>query len=461
MADAAKTKRLVVVSNRVGPLKDTGKAGGLAVALVDMLRERGGVWFGWSGQVTDAGTFSELHRERSKTVDLATIDIDPADNAEFYAGYANRTLWPVLHYRLDIAEFSPAFEAGYRRVNERFAARLLPLLRAEDQIWVHDYHFFHLGAELRRMGVENRIGFFLHIPFPPPDMLSALPRHRDLVRSLLAYDVIGLQTDRDRRHFIDYLKEEANGVDLGGHRVRAFDREVTVAAFPIGIDTEGFHGFAEGPEAKRERTRLERHLNGRRQIVGVDRIDYSKGIPHRFRAVERFFEEYPEHRGKVSLLQVAPPSRSEVDAYMDIRRELEHLAGHVNGRFADVDWTPIRFITRGFPRRALAGVYRASRLALVTPLRDGMNLVAKEYVAAQDHEDPGVLLLSRFAGAAETMGEALIVNPYAADEVALAIKSAFDMPLDERRARHDALYARLVEGDARNWANAFLRLLDG
>lgn len=452
--------RLVVVSNRVGPLRDTGRAGGLAVALVDVLRERGGLWFGWTGAVTEAGTFSDLTRERVKAVELATIDISPADNAEFYAGYANRTLWPMLHYRLDLAEFSPAFEAGYRRVNQRFATRLRPLIAEDDRIWVHDYHFLTLGAELRALGVTQRLGFFLHIPWPPTEILSALPRHRDLVRAMLAYDVIGLQTDRDRRHFADYLVEEAGGFAHGDGTVEAWGRRVRVEAFPIGIDTEGYASFAVSPEARRERARLDRHLRGRAQIIGVDRIDYSKGIPHRFRAFERLFDDYPDWRGKVSLLQVAPPSRGEVDAYADIRRELEHLAGHVNGRFADIDWTPIRFITRGFPRKSLAGLYRASRVGLVTPLRDGMNLVAKEYVAAQDPEDPGVLVLSRFAGAAEVMTEAIICNPHAVDETAAAIEHALTMQPDERRARHAALWDKLVRGDARHWANAFLARLE-
>jgi trehalose 6-phosphate synthase len=452
--------RLIVVSNRVGPLKDTGKAGGLAVALVDMLREQGGVWFGWTGDISEAGTFSAMRRERVKSVELAQIDLSAADNAEFYAGYANRTLWPILHYRLDVAEFSPAFEAGYRRVNERFAVRLRPLVGDDDRIWVHDYHFLQLGSFLRGMGVRNPIGFFLHIPWPPTEILSALPRHRELVRSMLAYDLIGLQTERDRRHFVDYLREEAGGFERSDGRWEAWGQVVRVEAFPIGIDTGGFHEFADSPEARREMARLERHLRGRSQIIGVDRIDYSKGIPHRFRAFDRLLEDFPENRGGVSLLQVSPPSRGEVDAYAEIRRELEHLAGHVNGRFSDIDWTPIRFITRGFPRRALAGLYRMSRIGLVTPLRDGMNLVAKEYVAAQDPENPGVLVLSRFAGAAEVMTEALIVNPHATDETASALQAALAMPLDERRARHAALYGKLMQGDARWWANAFLSRLE-
>lgn len=448
--------RLVIVSNRVGPLKDTGKAGGLAVALVDVLRDTGGLWFGWSGEVTEAGTFSELKRERRGNVELATIDVSPADNEEFYAGYANRTLWPMLHYRLDVAEFSPVFEAGYHRVNERFAARLRPLVGEGDRIWVHDYHFLPLGARLRELGVSGPIGFFLHIPWPPTEVLSALPRHRDLVRAMLAYDLIGLQTERDRRHFVDYLREEAGGHELPDGRWEAWGQVVRVEAFPIGIDTEGYRGFVSTPEARREIQRLDRHLRGRAQIVGVDRIDYSKGIPHRFRAFERLLEDQPELRGRVSLLQISPPSRGEVFAYAEIRRELEHLAGSVNGRYADIDWTPIRFMTRGFPRRALAGIYSRSRVGLVTSLRDGMNLVAKEYVAAQEPEDPGVLVLSRFAGAAEAMSEAMIVNPYAADETAAALQAALQMPLDERRARHGALYARLLEADARWWANTFL-----
>lgn len=451
--------RLVVVSNRVGPLKDTGKAGGLAVALVDVLREAGGIWFGWSGDIAPEGTAGPLRRERARTVELVTLDIDAADHAEFYAGYANRTLWPLLHYRLDVAEFSPVFEAAYQRINERFASRLLPLIAADDRIWVHDYHFMPFAAALRAAGVTNRIGYFHHIPWPPTEIVSALPRHRDLVRAMLAYDVIGLQTERDRRHFVDYLREEVGGHDLGDGRVSAWGRTVRVEAFPIGIDTQGFHAFAQSPEATREIERLRRHLRGRAQIIGVDRLDYSKGLPHRFRAFERLLESAPERHGRVSLLQVSPPSRGEVDAYAEIRRELEHLAGHVNGRFSDIDWTPIRFLVKGFPRRALAGLYRMSRAALVTPLRDGMNLVAKEYVAAQDAEDPGVLVLSRFAGAAETMTEALIVNPYAADETAAALAAALDMPLDERRARHRALYGKLLVGDARAWAARFLERL--
>jgi len=452
--------KLIVVSNRVGPLKDSGQAGGLAVALVDVLRQRGGLWFGWSGEVSEAGTASEMKVEDVRKVRLATIDVSPVDYDEFYKGYANRTLWPILHYRLDIADFDRGFEQGYRRVNERFAERLRPLIEPDDTIWVHDYHFFPLGSVLRRLGVTNPIGFFLHIPLPGTDILTALPRHRVLVRSLLDYDLVGFQTERDRRHLASYVVEEMGGTDRGDGILEAEGRTVRAGAFPIGIDTKGFAAFATAPDAKKQQARVAKMLAGRMQIIGADRIDYSKGLPERFHGFERLLEDFPDTVGRVSLMQIAPPSRGELDAYAEIRRDLEGLSGNINGRFGDLDWTPIRFLTRGFPRRALAGIYRASRIGLITPLRDGMNLVAKEYVAAQDPEDPGVLVLSRFAGAAEELKESLIVNPYDSEQVAEALQRAIHMPLDERRVRWTAMFERISRNDASSWARAFLDTLE-
>mgnify|MGYP001438205157 CR=1 FL=1 len=451
--------KLIVVSNRVGPLRDSGRAGGLAVGLIDALRRRGGLWFGWSGEVSEEGTFGKLKLESGKSVQTATIDISPADHAEFYAGYANRTLWPVLHYRLDIADFDRRFEDGYRRVNERFASRLRPMVGEDDLVWVHDYHFFRVGAELRAAGVDNPIGFFLHIPFPGPEILAALPNYTALLRAMLAYDVIGFQTERDRAAFVRCLAEDLGVVEHDDGVVECMGRRVTVRAFPIGIDADAFAGYAVSPEGRAHARRIERTLAGRRQIIGVDRIDYSKGLVERFRAFERLLEDYPENRGQVSFIQVAPPSRGEVDAYVEMRRSLERLAGHVNGRFADIDWTPIRFLTRSFPRKALAGLYRSSEIGLVTPLRDGMNLVAKEFVAAQDPEKPGVLVLSRFAGAAEQMREALIVNPYSAEGVAEAMQSALRMPLDERKDRWRRMFERMRANDAHQWAETVLDVL--
>lgn len=448
--------RLVVVSNRVGPLKDTGRAGGLAVALVDALKKTGGIWFGWSDEISEEGTFGQLKKQRTHSVQMVKIDMTQVDYDTFYAGYANRTLWPVLHYRLDIADFDRRFEQGYRHVNDRFATRLGPLLKPDDIIWVHDYHFLTMGSNLRVMDISNPIAFFLHIPFPAPEILAALPNAGAIVRAMLAYDLLGFQTNRDAGNFRRFVIEEIGGTDLGDGRLKVGNREVIARAYPIGIDAEAFSKFAMSPDARRSMTRLEKLLGGRHQIIGVDRIDYSKGLPERFRAFERLLEDYPENRGRISLMQIAPPSRSELDAYVEIRRQLDQMSGHVNGRFAELDWTPIRFLTKSFTRRALAGIYRASRVGLVTPLRDGMNLVAKEYVAAQRAEDPGVLVLSRFAGAAEEMKEAVIVNPHSAEEVAAGLQTAITMPLEERWDRWQAMFDRLCENDAISWANKIL-----
>lgn len=448
--------RLVVVSNRVGPLKDTGRAGGLAVALVDALTKTGGIWFGWSGEVSPEGTFGALKKQKTKSVQMIQVDMTKADYDAFYAGYANRTLWPILHYRLDLADFDRQFEQGYRYVNERFATRIRSFLAADDIVWVHDYHFLTMAASLRSMDVKNPLAFFLHIPFPAPEILAALPNAASIVRAMMAYDLLGFQTKRDADNFRRFAIEEIGATDIGEDKIRFGNHETIVRAYPIGIDAEAFSKFGMSPEARRNMARLEKLLGGRLQIIGVDRIDYSKGLPERFRAYERLLEDYPENRGRLSMMQIAPPSRAELDAYIEIRRELDELTGHVNGRFAELDWTPIRFLTRSFPRRALAGIYRVSRIGLVTPLRDGMNLVAKEYIAAQRAEDPGVLVLSRFAGAAETMKEAVIVNPHSAEEVAAGLQTAITMPLEERRDRWQIMFDRLCKDDAIAWSNIIM-----
>lgn len=450
--------RLVVVSNRVGPIRDSARAGGLAVAIVDALKRRGGLWFGWSGQVTEEGTHGRLKTEEAGRISLATIDIDQSDYETFYAGYANRTLWPVFHYRLDLARFDRDLLRGYWSVNERFAARLFPLLGPDDTVWVHDYHFMPLAAKLRAMGANHPIGFFLHIPFPVPEVLASLPRWHDLMRAMLAYDLIGFQTERDRQAFVRYFLEEEGG-SFDGEWLEVNGRRVRVGVFPVGIDPQAFRRFAASPEAERQEQRMRQVLGDRLQLIGVDRLDYSKGIVQRFEAFGRLLEQYPENLNRVTLLQVAPPSRSDVEAYADIREGLERFAGHLNGLYADIDWTPIRLIVRAFQRRALAGIFRASRVGLVTPLRDGMNLVAKEYVAAQDDADPGVLVLSRFAGAAEALDGALLVNPYDTDGTAEMLQRAVTMPLEERRDRWRRMFEVIERDSAENWWTSYMTAL--
>jgi trehalose 6-phosphate synthase len=449
--------RLVVVSNRVGDPRKPA-AGGLAVALGDALSQSGGLWFGWSGKVIEDGApgEGELREQRSGAVRLVTIDLSRADHDAYYTGYSNRALWPAFHYRLDLADFGAGFFKGYQRVNRLFARKLAALLQPDDVIWVHDYHLIPLAAELRTLGCRQRIGFFLHVPLPPPPILAAIPGHEWLMRSFFAYDLVGLQTRIDADHFARFVVEEARATALGEGEFEAFGRRVVARAFPIGIDVDELRRLAKGSDSRETDAMLRDQYSKRRLLVGVDRLDYSKGLPHRFRAFRELLENYPENRNSTTLIQIASPTRESVDAYGDLRRELEGLAGEINGDYGELDWMPIRYLHRVWARRRLPALYRHARVALVTPLRDGMNLVAKEYVAMQDEADPGVLVLSRFAGAAEQMREALLVNPYDIPATAQAIQQALQMPLADRRSRHAALLAQIRAQDVHWWRRTFL-----
>jgi trehalose 6-phosphate synthase len=455
--------RLVVVSNRVADPRKTA-AGGLAVALGDVLNNTGGLWFGWSGKIVEnppggADWEGELRTQQAGPVKLVTIDLSRADHQSFYVGYSNGVLWPVFHYRLDLADFDAGYIAGYRRVNQIFARKLKPLLRDDDIIWVHDYHLIPLAAELRALGCGHRIGFFLHIPLPPPLILAAIPGHDWLIRALFAYDLVGFQSKADYSHFCSYVQAEAHAQDLGDGRWRAFNRSVHAGAFPIGIDVEEFTTLTEAPEGREMFERMRREYSRRNLLVGVDRLDYSKGLPHRMRAFREMLQRYPDTHNSATLIQIASPSREDVSAYTDILHELESLCGSINGNFGELDWMPVRYMHRTVARARLPGLYRASRVALVTPLRDGMNLVAKEFIAAQDPQDPGVLVLSRFAGAAEQLRDALLVNPYDVEGTANAIHMALQMPLEERRARYRSLMASIREFDVHWWCDTFLDML--
>ena len=451
--------RLVIVSNRVPLPSERGpQAGGLTVALADALRP-GSLWFGWSGRRSGLTTV-EPRLQRADGITYATIDFSEADYRAFYVGFANGALWPLLHFRLGLVNFRREDYEGYRSVNRQFAESLAPLLRSDDLIWVHDYHLFPLGEELRRLGVRNRIGFFLHTPFVPPALLHALPRSAELVRAMCSYDVVGFHTQIYRQAFLDCVREIL-GVHSGaegnftyaGQRVRAI-------VDPVGIDADGFAKTAAHAEHSPEARRLRESLGGRALAIGVDRLDYSKGLVNRFEAFARLLGKYPEHRRQVSFLQIAARSREDSGAYQRLRRELDQLVGDTNGRFSEFDWVPLRYMTRAVRRQTLAGFYRIARLALVTPLRDGMNLVAKEFVAAHDPQDPGVLILSRFAGAAEELTDALIVNPFDADEMADAIHEGLSMPLAERLRRYQGLRERVWDTTASKYCATFLSYLE-
>jgi len=453
-------KRLVVVSNRVADWTSGGKSGGLAVALQDALKIHGGLWLGWSGEIVEDDQTCEVSREHHDNVTLATMPLTESEYQNYYLGFSNSVLWPVFHYRLDLARFEPEHWERYVSTVRRFAKALSGLLQPDDVIWVHDYHLIPLAAELRALGVDQKIGFFLHIPFPAPDVLAAAPQHRELIRALFDYDLVGLQTHADVGNFGRFVYEAEDGTVLPDGRLKLEGKTVLAKSFPIGIDVDSFRAMARTEEADYHIQTLQRRTIASAFVIGVDRLDYTKGIAERFRAFQRLVENYPDYRTSVTLMQIAPPTREEVLAYAEMREDLEQLSGHINGELGNYDWTPVRYIHRHVPRDTLAALLRGSQVGLVTPLRDGMNLVAKEYVAAQDDDNPGVLILSRFAGAAEEMKEALIINPYDIDEMVEAMNRALSMPLPERRERHQALLERVRANDVSRWRETYLDTLE-
>jgi trehalose 6-phosphate synthase len=454
--------RLIVVSNRVNPPNPAeggeGSVGGLAMALAAALREYSGIWFGWSGKTIPEFT-GQLNMQRIEGVTVATVDLEETDYQEYYNGYANKTLWPLFHYRVDLTAYDRSFGEGYDRVNKRFAETLLPLIEPDDIVWVHDYHLIPVARELRRMGVTNRIGFFLHIPWPAHQLVTTLPRHRALVEALFHYDLIGFQTEESLQAFEGYVFSEVHGSKNERGELVAFGQRTQAAAFPIGVDAKDFAEIIQGETARKVYDRMMAHSVFRKMIVGVDRLDYSKGLEERLVGFERFLHDHPDLRSKVMLLQIAPLSRDEVEAYQDLRGRLDGLIGRINGAYAEMDFTPIRYVNRSYRRDELAGIYRAAKAALVTPLRDGMNLVAKEYVAAQDPEDPGVLILSRFAGAARQMRDALIINPNSPEEISDALERALSMGLKERKRRWEALFDNVEREDVTAWRDNFVAAL--
>ncbi len=425
------------------------------MALSAALRKYEGLWFGWSGETTEHFT-GELKIEDRAGVTVALVDLEAQDVEEYYNGYANKTLWPLFHHRVDLTAYERSYGEGYERVNRRFAEVLAPQIQPDDVIWIHDYHLIPIARDLRRLGIKNRIGFFLHTPWPARQLLVTLPHHRRLVESLFAYDLIGFQTQEWLDLFRDYVISEAQGELAGFGGLEAFGRTVRVGVFPIGIDVQGFIDARNSSEGIRTYDRMAASAAFRSMMVGVDRLDYSKGLEERMVGYEQFLEDNPGMRGDVFLVQVTPISRDDVDTYQDIRARLDALAGRINGEYADMDWQPIRYLNRSYRRDQLAGIYRAARVCLVTPLRDGMNLVAKEFVAAQNPDNPGVLILSRFAGAAEQMGEALLVNPFSREEVADAIHKALTMPLSERVRKWQALMQVVRDTDVSIWRDSFV-----
>lgn len=454
------TNPLIVASNRVPMVHHEGGAqGGLAVGLLAALHKAGGLWLGWNGTV-DNETAGHPEMQHADGVSFLTFPLSRKDHREYYVGFSNGMLWPLFHYRLNLLSYDRKDREGYLRVNRLFAHRVKALVEPGTRIWVHDYHLFPLGYSLRNIGVDVPIGFFLHIPFPPWDLLRVLPDYEEFLHFLSHYDLVGLQTRIDLHNFIDCMVQgigarttnEPGLLHVAGHRVRA-------GAFPISIDVNSVqHSAVDGARSHRGQ-RLARSIRARPLIIGVDRLDYSKGLHERFLAFERLLERNKDYQGQVNFIQIAPHSRTDVPEYAEIRETLERATGHINGRFAHYDWTPLRYLNRGYDRRSILGFLRMGRVALITPLRDGMNLVAKEFVAAQDPDDPGVLVLSHLAGASSELEGALVCNPYDVDGVADRLEEALRMPLTERRERWERNMAVLRGNDIHHWSRSFLKAL--
>ena len=461
-SDSSESARLVVVSNRVPPEAEASAnrrdrnapVGGLVSALKPAMEAKGGLWLGWSGVATQRRADSPVQIRQMGLTSVATLDLSEDDVSLYYTGFANRTLWPLLHCFPERVNVRRETYRAYRRINHRFAAALFSTLRPEDTVWVHDYHLFHVGEELRRMGWQGKIGFFLHVPFPPADILDILPWARHILEACLHYDLVGVHTERNKRNLVDAMSTILGGT-VSGQTFSNGELSTQIGAYPIGIDPTPYR-----PSIGRHGRGLAERLSisqspAHKTILGVDRLDYTKGIPERLRAYEQLLYRNRSLRGRVTLAQISSPSRTRVPEYIAEKERVEELVARINGRFAQDGWSPVRYLYRSYSTEDLARFYRDADVCLVTPLRDGMNLVAKEYVAAQG-PNPGVLVLSKFSGAASEMGEALLVNPYDIEATAAATHQALRMSLDERKRRWRCLMTAVEENTSQNWADGFL-----
>jgi trehalose 6-phosphate synthase/phosphatase len=445
---------LVIASNRLpfdyerGPRGLTRRAssGGLVSALDPALRKRGGCWVGWPGSGVRPGDDLEAPEDPYRVI---PIHLDAEEVERYYRDFSNRCLWPLFHSLPGRAAFDTDSWNVYRRVNARFAEALLCEVNDRPLLWVHDYHLMLVPELVRSARPQRTSVFFLHVPFPSYDLFTLLPRHEDLLRGVLGSHLVGFQTRACVKNFLECAERCLDAaVDRERQRVTFEGRSIRVGAFPIGIDYSRFEAYALNAPPRVERRQ--------RVILGADRLDYTKGISQRIQAMERLLALHPEHLEHVTLVQIAVPSRCQVAEYQDLKCEIDELVGRVNGRFASASWSPIQYLYRSIDHDQLAGLYRDADVALVTPLRDGMNLVAKEFVACQV-DDPGVLVLSRFAGAADAMAEALLVNPYDLDGTAEALHQALCMDESERQRRMTALRVREAEHDVHAWVDALLR----
>jgi trehalose 6-phosphate synthase/phosphatase len=463
--------RLLIVSNRL-PIsiirENTGRwqvqisSGGLVTALDPLLRSRGGLWIGWPGTLERANLDELLTvTARDLGYTLKPVSLARKEVNSYYFGFSNEIIWPLFHDLQTRCNFDPAYWNAYQAVNRRFAQVVAENITANDYIWVHDYHLMLVAKELRRMGVENKLGFFLHTPFPSPDIYAKLPWQAQILESLLEFDLVGFQTPRDRHNFLSCIEAIPKGFRVDARRkismITTADRVIRVGSFPISIDFREFSRQASSEIVAEATRRLRETMPNQQLVIGVDRLDYSKGIPEKLRAFRYALEHYKSLRGRILLMQIVVPSREDIPEYQSLRAEIESLVSEINGKFTKIGWIPIHYMFQSFTRSELLAYYRAADIALITPLKDGMNLVAKEYCAA-NIEKSGVLILSQFAGAATQLGKnSLLVNPYDIEGVAAAIHRAYSMGVGERQRRMQKLRKSIARRDVFWWVDFFLR----
>lgn len=466
------SQRLVVVSNRlpVAAVRAQDDAwsllpgsGGLVTALAPVLEARGGLWVGWPGLIGDNNAEIEPLLEsfaQRQGYGLVPVSLTRAEHELFYLGFANEVLWPLFHDLQSRCTFVPEYWQAFLDVNRKFAVASEAAMQSGDMVWVHDYLLLGVGRFARELMPEARLGFFLHIPFPPPDIFAKLPWRTEVLRALLAYDLVGFQTVRDRRNFVACLRALLPEAAVRGRgnaqRVIFQGRQTRSATFPIGIDARGFADLAQRPDVAARAQSLQAAMGVEHLLLGVDRLDYTKGIPFKLEAVRRLLRARPDLHRRLALVQILVPSRSEIPEYVHQKAEVERLVGEINGELGQPGWTPVRYFYRSVTREELVAYYRAASVCLATPLKDGMNLVAKEYCACQT-ERRGVLVLSEFAGAAVQLADgALLVNPYDILGVAAAVAQACEMPTEERKRRMVRLQRNVLAEDVHNWVDDFL-----
>ncbi|CAG9001228.1 MAG: Trehalose-6-phosphate synthase [Candidatus Celerinatantimonas neptuna] len=448
--------RLVVVSNRVARPDsiNKGNQGGLAVGVLAAMAESGGLWFGWNGRIENRA-INEVRQDKKGNIDFITIGLRKNEYDNFYRGYSNSVLWPLLHQRPDLMNYHNHYRLGYLGVNKKYVDHLLPFLYPDDTIWIHDYQLIPMAKLLREAGVESPIGFFLHTPFPPLDSLRALPGHKELLHELLHYDLVGFHTLMDQRDFLEAIRYSLHGKITRSNLVICQGHQLLTGVYPIGIETDEVPQKVKRGIRSKEYQQLKSELGLRKLIIGVDRLDYSKGLFHRFQSYEQLLKTHQEFHRKTVYMQIAPKSRSDVKAYGQLAQQVEQTVGHINGTYADFDWTPLRYLNQGFRRNTIFALYNLAHIGFVTPLRDGMNLVAKEFIAAQDPNNPGVLVLSKMAGASAELDAAVIVNPYDTESVAHQLAMALNMPLEERQHRWNKLITTIKHNNIHHWQKSF------